>query len=250
MDEGLLQFRTEYRAKISPHYNGWLHGAWIFGFGAAFIALCAGRIDAGGWAWISTIPAFIVANLGEWWLHKNALHKRIDALAALWHRHTVEHHNYFTEARMSVDSQREYRIILFPAYAIVAIALIHALFGGAWALAFGADAGWAWMIGGMAHYLLYELLHTAAHLPEHRLLAKLPFVNTMRRNHWVHHHQALMPAYNLNLTLPFADWLLGTSDLDRGLFGVLFNGYRMDRLKPEVAQRLQGERFAVASPGR
>ena len=243
MEDRLQQFRAAYQAKISPLYNGWLHGAWIFGFGAVFIAWCASRIENDGWAWLSVIPALLVANLGEWWLHKNALHRRIDALRALWHRHTIEHHNYFTEARMTVDSQREYRIILFPPYAVLGIALIHALFGGLWALVFGADAGWAWMVGGMAHYLLYEVLHTAAHLPEHPLLARLPLVNTLRRNHWVHHHQALMADVNLNLTPPFADWLMGTSDLDRSLPGVLFNGYRMDRLKPAVACRLGEARF-------
>jgi hypothetical protein len=29
----------------------------------------------------------------------------------------------------------------------------------------------------------------------------------------------------MNLTYPFADWLFGTSDLDRGLLGYIFNGY-------------------------
>jgi hypothetical protein len=29
----------------------------------------------------------------------------------------------------------------------------------------------------------------------------------------------------MNLTFPVADWLFGTSDLDRGLLGHLFNGY-------------------------
>jgi hypothetical protein len=30
---------------------------------------------------------------------------------------------------------------------------------------------------------------------------------------------------NMNLTYPIADWLFGTSDLDRGLIGHIFNGY-------------------------
>jgi hypothetical protein len=30
---------------------------------------------------------------------------------------------------------------------------------------------------------------------------------------------------NMNLTYPIADWLFGTSDLDRGLIGHVFNGY-------------------------
>jgi hypothetical protein len=34
-----------------------------------------------------------------------------------------------------------------------------------------------------------------------------------------------MMGTNMNLTYPFADWLFGTSDLDRGLIGHLFNGY-------------------------
>lgn len=29
----------------------------------------------------------------------------------------------------------------------------------------------------------------------------------------------------MNLTFPVMDWLFGTSDLDRGLLGHLFNGY-------------------------
>jgi hypothetical protein len=29
----------------------------------------------------------------------------------------------------------------------------------------------------------------------------------------------------MNVTFPVADWLFGTSDLDRGLLGHLFNGY-------------------------
>jgi hypothetical protein len=30
---------------------------------------------------------------------------------------------------------------------------------------------------------------------------------------------------NMNLTFPVMDWLFGTSDLERGLLGHLFNGY-------------------------
>jgi len=45
---------------------------------------------------------------------------------------------------------------------------------------------------------------------------------------------------NMNLSFPIFDWIMGTSDLDRGLIGTLFNGYderyiRAD-LKPIVAR--------------
>ena len=40
----------------------------------------------------------------------------------------------------------------------------------------------------------------------------------------------------MNLTFPIADWLFGTSDLNRGLLGHLFNGYDTRHLK----QKLRG----------
>jgi hypothetical protein len=42
-----------------------------------------------------------------------------------------------------------------------------------------------------------------------------------------------MMARNMNLTYPIADWYMGTSDLDRGLIGHLFNGYNQNHIKSE-----------------
>ena len=39
----------------------------------------------------------------------------------------------------------------------------------------------------------------------------------------------------MNLTYPVADWYMGTSDLDRGLLGHLFNGYSTKHVKKEFA---------------
>jgi hypothetical protein len=36
---------------------------------------------------------------------------------------------------------------------------------------------------------------------------------------------------NMNVTFPIADWLFGTSDLNRGLLGHLFNGYDSSHVK-------------------
>lgn len=243
MDDRQREFRAEYQQRISPLYNGWLHGIWIFGFGFAYIAWSLDQLFGASWAWLSVIPAYLFSNVGEWWLHRDVLHKRINGLRALWQRHTAEHHHYFTPDCMTVDSHREYRIMFFPPYAVLGIALIHLGLGALWALAFGSNAGWLWMVGGMIHYLSYEVLHTAAHLRESPWIARLPVINTMRRNHWVHHHQNLMTDVNLNLTIPFSDWLFRTSDLDRGLFGIIFNGYRMDRVNRQVRDRLTAQDF-------
>ena len=38
----------------------------------------------------------------------------------------------------------------------------------------------------------------------------------------------------MNLTFPIADWFFGTSDLNRGLLGHLFNGYDTRHLKKNL----------------
>jgi hypothetical protein len=43
-----------------------------------------------------------------------------------------------------------------------------------------------------------------------------------------------MMEVNMNLTFPIADWLFGTSDLDRGLVGTLLNGYDARFLKKNL----------------
>jgi hypothetical protein len=61
---------------------------------------------------------------------------------------------------------------------------------------------------------------------------------------------------NMNLTFPVADWAMGTSDLERGLLGHLFNGYDethiKEELKPMIARfrtsQTQDERCTLDGP--
>jgi hypothetical protein len=39
---------------------------------------------------------------------------------------------------------------------------------------------------------------------------------------------------NFNLTYPIADWLFGTSDLVRGLFGHVFNGFDRRHVRTDM----------------
>ena len=86
-------------------------------------------------------------------------------------------------------------------------------------------------------YLIYEFMHFCCHVEENWFVRNCPFVNTLRRHHTAHHNARLMMEVNMNLTFPIADWLFGTSDLDRGLLGHLFNGYETRFLKREAARR-------------
>jgi hypothetical protein len=75
-----------------------------------------------------------------------------------------------------------------------------------------------------------------------------PLINTIRRHHAAHHSQPIMMERNMNLTYPIADWYMGTSDLDRGLLGHLFNGYSTKHVKKEFVSDQGAELDSRASP--
>jgi hypothetical protein len=52
----------------------------------------------------------------------------------------------------------------------------------------------------------------------------------------------------MNLTVPIADWFFGTSDLDRGLLGHLFNGYDTRHLKKNLRSQPRRPDEASAVP--
>jgi hypothetical protein len=53
---------------------------------------------------------------------------------------------------------------------------------------------------------------------------------------------------NMNLTFPVADWMFGTSDLDRGLLGHVFNGYSTKHLKTNLRKVARTPKRAKAQP--
>jgi hypothetical protein len=53
---------------------------------------------------------------------------------------------------------------------------------------------------------------------------------------------------NMNLTFPIADWLFGSSDLNRGLLGHLFNGYSTNYVKTDMRQVSRTPRVEAGLP--
>ena len=122
-------FRTEYKAHIASWYNGWGHLLSIFVPGGAVVAYCLYHIHSPTLPeLLVVIPVFLFYNLSEWWLHTNAMHRPIKGLGGVlmpvYHRHTHQHHQYFTAQVMTYDSNREWRIVLFPPYALLIFMLM------------------------------------------------------------------------------------------------------------------------------
>jgi len=242
MTERQRRFRERYVANISPWYHGLLHVAVTYGVGLAAIAWCVSRMQDAGWEWLLVIPVAIAGNFIEWGMHQHVMHRLVDAFAirAIYDRHTRQHHQYFTDNDVTIHSTREFRIVFFPWRLLVTLGVAGGLVGWLASMAWNANAGYVVFVTMMGHYLVYETLHFFCHIPEQPWLRYIPFVNTIRRHHKVHHNMGVMMHVNMNLTFPIADWALGTSDLERGLVGHLFNGYDerfvKEELKPVMAR--------------
>src|SRR5215467_7067129 len=255
MSERQRRFRENYKADISPLYNGLLHVVVTFGAGIAAIWYCASQTSGASWEWLLAIPVFLAGNFVEWFMHRYVMHRRINvfALRAIYERHTRQHHQYFIDNEVTIDSTREFRIVFFPWRVLITLGVFGTLLGYLTAQVFNANAGYVVFITMVAQYLVYEVLHYCCHVHDNWFVRNVPFINTIRRHHTAHHNQGIMMKYNMNLTFPIADWFLGTTDLDRGLLGHLFNGcserHVKRQLKPLIARfRLDDSRVTLDGP--
>lgn len=247
MSQRQRKFREQYKAKISPFYNGLLHIGVLYGVGFGALWYCARQLTNPTWEWFLIIPVFLAGNLVEWAMHTYVMHKRINvfALRAIYERHTREHHQYFTDNDATIDTVREFRIVFFPWRVLATLGISGSILGYVTALIFNPNAGYIVFMTMVGHYLIYETFHYCCHVHDNAFVRNMPFVNTIRRHHTSHHNQGIMMKYNMNLTFPIADWLMGTSDIRRGLFGHLFNGYSeqyvKDELKPVIRKFRQDD---------
>jgi hypothetical protein len=237
MSERQRSYREVYRQRIAAWYNGYLHVAIIYsiGFGALFV-YASHLQQTLWWEWLTLPLVLFVSNLFEWWIHRHVMHRpRSNSGArAIYTRHMLMHHQFFTDSEMRFADQLDWRVTFFPPYALIVFILMTtpaALVVG-WLVT--PNVAWLMMMASTSIYLIYEFMHFCCHVNESWFVRYCPLVNTIRRHHEAHHNQSIMMERNMNLTLPIADWLFGTSDLNRGLLGHIFNGYDKRYIKTDM----------------
>ena len=255
MSERQRNYRANYVANISRWYNGLVHIGVMYGVGIAAVWFCLAHIESATWEWWLVLPVFLAGNFVEWAMHRFVMHRKIDvyAIRAIYDRHTRQHHQYFTDNEPTIDSIREFRIVFFPWRVLSTFAVAGTLLGLLAAWLFNANAGYIVTLTMIAQYLVYETFHYCCHVHENWFVRNVPFINTIRRHHIAHHNQGIMMRYNMNLTFPIADWFLNTSDVKRGFWGTLFNGYDeryvQESLKPVIKRfRLDDSRVTLDGP--
>ena len=238
--EQQIQFRQDYRDRVAGWYNGFFHVAVIYALGGA--ALCYYVLHLAAlrwWEWLAVPVVFFLCNIFEWLVHRYVMHRPHNSpgLRAVYNRHTLNHHRFFTDREMRFRDHNDWRVTVFPPFALVTFTMMSAPPALVLGLLISANVGWLVIITTTSMYLIYEFMHFCCHVNENWFVRNCPCVNTLRRHHFAHHNTKLMMDTNMNLTFPIADWIFGTTDLDRGLLGHLFNGYSEDHLRRDLPSK-------------
>ena len=246
-----IDFRQEYRSRIIGWYDGYFHIAIIYAMGAAAFYVYVQHIHNVTWLeWLTVPLTFLFTNLFEWAVHKYVMHRpvNIKGLRAIYERHTLNHHQFFTDEEMRFRDHKDWRVTVFPPYALVVFILMSI----PWPSSSGAvHAECRLAVHVRDHRHVSHLRVHALLLPRRRELvraATVPFVNTLRRHHTAHHNARLMMEANMNLTFPIADWLFGTSDLNRGLIGTCSTATTRSYLKKNLRGKPRRPDEAAAAP--
>ena len=236
MTERQKKFREKYVNEISPFYNGLVHIGVMYAVGITLIYYCISNLHDVTWEWMVIIPVAIAGNFVEWAMHKYVMHRLIDvfALRAIYDRHTRQHHQYFTDTDYTIDTTKEFRIVFFPWRVLIVLGVFGTLLGYMASQIFNPNVGYFLFMTMVGHYLIYETFHYSCHVQENWFVRNMPFINTIRRHHAAHHNLGIMMHKNMNLSFPIADWVMGTSDLKRSLFGTLFNCFDETYVDPQL----------------
>lgn len=204
--------RAEILAKIPENYNPAVHFLVPGVLGLGVFAACVAMLhDVRPLEWL-TIPVTLFLGLGfEWRVHKSVLHERQPLLGILYVRHELHHHVIYTYDDMTMRSNREWRLVLMPAYAIVLVFLMMVpIVAALWFFA-TPNIALIHLATSMVFFLAYEWMHLSYHLPQEHPIGRLSLIRRLRELHRRHHDPKLMKRWNFNVTVPLWDWIHRTA---------------------------------------
>src|SRR5690554_3749035 len=120
-------FRAEFRQTIPESYSGVRHALIVLLFGVVAITICIAFMTTPvSWIELAMIPSVVLAwNLVEWYGHKLLHRPGSNSLSrALYTRHTLTHHRFFTHQNGVLDNSRDLKIVFFPVFALPAITVL------------------------------------------------------------------------------------------------------------------------------
>ncbi|HSX61156.1 MAG TPA: sterol desaturase family protein [Tahibacter sp.] len=206
-------FRDDYARTITPRgYRGLRHALLVALAGGAMLAFAISPLRAADVArlwWL--IPAtFVLANLVEYFVHRHLMHRDTRLLHAMYVRHTLRHHRYFTHDDVELTGTHDLHAVLFPPVLLFFFSAVALGAAAAVALLLGRAAGLMFFALALAYYLAYEVLHLLAHWPRREDTSRSSWLRRLLVHHRLHHAPEVMARGNFNIVFPLGDRLFGT----------------------------------------
>ena len=203
--------RTKLLAEIPSWYVPSVHMLVPSLVGITAILYALSRIENLTVWQLLTVPAvYLLANAVEWTIHREALHKRHPLAPPLYDQHTPRHHMLYVTDDMAIRDPREYRLVLIPGYGLFLIftTTLPIVFT-IWWLGYH-NVACLYAATAIGYAVSYEWLHLSYHLPHDHPVGRSRIIRTLRRHHAIHHDPRLMQRWNLNVTVPLWDKVMGT----------------------------------------
>jgi hypothetical protein len=204
----VLAARRVFAAQLPTRYRPFRHLAGCVAFGLVTSGAALSRVArATPVEWLALPITLVACNLVEYAGHRWVMHMRTFFLPYAYEQHTLRHHKSFDCDHMSIESPRDFGVLLFAPKDIIFFSL--ATLPGL-ALAFFLATSNVLALATAAiplHYLFYELAHLVSHLPAEHWIARRRLAAGFRRRHALHHGDA---SACFNVTLPLGDLLFGT----------------------------------------
>ncbi len=213
ISDSVTQSRAAFRERcIGPRYSGPLHLATTVSV-SLLVALASALMleNVTSVQWLTIPLTFLYANLAEYLGHRGPMHHKTRFLGAVFQRHSVEHHSFFTDTATSFDTSQDYKAVLFPPVLMIFFIVGFALpIGALLYFLIAPNVCFLFILTAVLYFLNYELLHFAYHSRPDSWLRQLPFMDRLRQHHITHHNRRLMTRYNFNITYPICDRIFGT----------------------------------------
>ena len=91
-------------------YNRYVHVLVIYAIGMPAMCIYIGHIEELlWWAWFTISAIALLYSIFDWFLHEEIMHRpqKNAALAAIYSRHTLNHHKFLTDNELRFKGHRD-----------------------------------------------------------------------------------------------------------------------------------------------
>ena len=163
---------------------------------------------------LAAFPAgLIYASFAEWVIHRWLMHRPLLRFDHFYVGHAKVHHGKYQADSTYVVGDRALTDLTFAWWAMPFPVLFHVPYLVALAIWVSVPAAVGVFVAFTIYQAAYEYLHYCMHVPRNRWFERVSAFQWINAHHLQHHRRHNT---NLNVVLPFADFLLGTRQrLDR-----------------------------------